>query len=52
MNAIIQCRGVEKIYRQGAVDVPALRGVDLEIGAGWTDPPPARSPSTARRWVR
>ena len=34
MNAIIQCRGVEKIYRQGAVDVPALRGVDLEIGAG------------------
>ncbi|MFI4934035.1 MAG: ABC transporter ATP-binding protein [Caulobacterales bacterium] len=34
MTAIIQCRGVTKIYRQGAVDVPALRGVDLDIEAG------------------
>jgi len=34
MTAIIECRGVTKIYRQGAVDVPALRGVDLEIEAG------------------
>ena len=34
MSAIIQCRGVEKIYRQGTVDVPALRGVDLDIEAG------------------
>jgi putative ABC transport system ATP-binding protein len=34
MNAIIECRGVEKIYRQGSVDVPALRGVDLDIQAG------------------
>ncbi|MFI4976979.1 MAG: ABC transporter ATP-binding protein [Caulobacterales bacterium] len=34
MSAIIQCRGVEKIYRQGSVDVPALRGVDLDIEAG------------------
>ena len=34
MGAIIQCRGVEKIYRQGAVDVPALRGIDLEIELG------------------
>jgi putative ABC transport system ATP-binding protein len=32
--AIIECRGVTKIYRQGAVDVPALRGVDLEIAPG------------------
>jgi putative ABC transport system ATP-binding protein len=34
MSAIIQCRGVTKIYHQGAVDVPALRGVDLDIAAG------------------
>ncbi len=34
MSAIIQCRGVTKIYRQGAVDVPALRGVDLDVEAG------------------
>jgi len=34
MAAIIECRGVTKIYRQGAVDVPALRGVDLEIAPG------------------
>src|SRR5579864_8967493 len=34
MSAIIACRGVTKIYRQGLVDVPALRGVDLDIEAG------------------
>jgi putative ABC transport system ATP-binding protein len=34
MSAIIQCRGATKIYRQGQVDVPALRGVDLDIEAG------------------
>ena len=34
MAAIITCRGVTKIYRQGAVDVPALRGVDLDIEPG------------------
>jgi putative ABC transport system ATP-binding protein len=34
MSAIIRCRGVEKIYRQGAVDVPALRGIDLDIESG------------------
>jgi putative ABC transport system ATP-binding protein len=34
MAAIIECRGVTKIYRQGAVDVPALRGVDLQIAPG------------------
>ena len=34
MNAIISCCGVEKIYRQGSVDVPALRGIDLDIEAG------------------
>jgi putative ABC transport system ATP-binding protein len=34
MTSIIQCKGVTKIYRQGAVDVRALRGVDLQIMAG------------------
>jgi putative ABC transport system ATP-binding protein len=34
MAEIIRCRGVTKIYRQGAVDVPALRGVDLDLEAG------------------
>jgi putative ABC transport system ATP-binding protein len=34
MGAIITCRGVEKIYRQGAVEVPALRGIDLDIDSG------------------
>lgn len=34
MSAIIQCRDVEKIYRQGDVEVRALRGVDLDIEAG------------------
>jgi putative ABC transport system ATP-binding protein len=34
MSAIIHCRGVTKIYRQGAVDVPALRGVDLDVDKG------------------
>jgi|SRR5690348_1241207 len=34
MTAIIRCHGVTKTYRQGAVDVPALRGVSLAIEAG------------------
>jgi putative ABC transport system ATP-binding protein len=34
MSAIIECRGVTKIYRQGAVDVAALSGIDLDIEAG------------------
>jgi putative ABC transport system ATP-binding protein len=34
MTAIVSCRGITKIYRQGAVEVPALRGVDLDIAAG------------------
>ena len=34
MSAIIRCRRVEKIYRQGTVDVPALRGIDLDIESG------------------
>jgi putative ABC transport system ATP-binding protein len=31
---IIRCRNVQKVYRQGAVDVPALRGIDLDIDTG------------------
>ncbi|HKE22952.1 MAG TPA: ABC transporter ATP-binding protein [Bryobacteraceae bacterium] len=31
---IIYARDLEKIYRVGSVDVPALRGVDLEVKAG------------------
>jgi putative ABC transport system ATP-binding protein len=34
MTEIIRCRGVTKIYRQGAVDVPALQGVDLVVETG------------------
>ena len=34
MSAIIQCRGVEKAYQQGAMTAQALRGVDLELGRG------------------
>jgi putative ABC transport system ATP-binding protein len=33
-SPIISCRRVTKVYRQGAVDVPAVRGVDLDIAAG------------------
>ena len=33
-EAIVSCRGVEKRYRQGAFEVPALQGVDLDIRAG------------------
>jgi putative ABC transport system ATP-binding protein len=31
---LIQLAGVEKTYRMGRLDYPALRGIDLEIGAG------------------
>jgi len=34
MSVIISCRGVTKIYRQGLIDVPALRSVDLDIESG------------------
>jgi len=33
-GAIIQVRGLRKVYRLGKVDVPALRGVDLDVPAG------------------
>jgi putative ABC transport system ATP-binding protein len=33
-SAALLASGVTKIYRTGDIEVPALRGVDLEIGAG------------------
>jgi putative ABC transport system ATP-binding protein len=33
-NSIIEIRGLKKTYRVGKVDVPALRGVDLDVAAG------------------
>lgn len=34
MNAIVECHGVVKRYRQGSIDVKALRGLDLSIEEG------------------
>ena len=34
MNDIVSLRNVEKVYRLGRVDVPALRGVSLDIEVG------------------
>jgi putative ABC transport system ATP-binding protein len=34
MSAIIQCQGITKVYHQGSVEVPALRGIDLVIEKG------------------
>ena len=34
MTAIVECRGIVKHYRQGTIDVPALRGIDLDIEKG------------------
>ena len=33
-SVIVEARGLEKVYRQGAIEVPALRGVDLTLHAG------------------
>lgn len=33
-NALIKLHNIRKTYRLGEIEVPALRGVDLEIGAG------------------
>jgi putative ABC transport system ATP-binding protein len=30
----IDLAGIEKTYRMGRLDYPALRGIDLEVGAG------------------
>lgn len=34
MPALIEARGLAKTYRLGRVDVPALRGVDINVGRG------------------
>jgi putative ABC transport system ATP-binding protein len=34
MNAILKTENLRMVYRVGRVDVPALRGVDLEVGTG------------------
>ena len=31
---MISCRGLSKVFRSGAVEVPVLLGVDLDVGAG------------------
>jgi lipoprotein-releasing system ATP-binding protein len=33
-GAVLACRGLRKIFRQGPYEVPVLLGVDLEVGAG------------------
>lgn len=33
-EALIRVRGLTKVYRQGRLDVPALRGVDLDVAPG------------------
>ncbi|PRQ04318.1 ABC transporter ATP-binding protein YtrE [Enhygromyxa salina] len=33
-EVIVKLEGVEKIYKQGMIDVPALRGMDLEVRRG------------------
>jgi lipoprotein-releasing system ATP-binding protein len=35
-NGVLACRGLRKVFRQGATEVPVLGGVDLEVGAGET----------------
>jgi len=34
--AVLECRGLGKIFRQGAAEVPVLGGVDLTVAAGET----------------
>jgi lipoprotein-releasing system ATP-binding protein len=31
---VISCRGLSKVFRSGAVEVPVLLGVDLDVGTG------------------
>ncbi len=34
MGSVVELRGVWKVYRMGEIDVPALKGVDLEVAEG------------------
>ena len=34
MKEIVSCKNLHKIYKQGKIDVHALRGVDLEVSRG------------------
>jgi hypothetical protein len=45
----INLAGVQKTYRMGRMDYPALRGIDLETGSTWRSGPVSWSPSWARR---
>ncbi len=33
-DTVLSCRGLEKVYRQGKLEVPVLAGVDLEVRKG------------------
>jgi lipoprotein-releasing system ATP-binding protein len=35
-EAVLECRGLSKIFHQAETDVPVLAGVDLKVGAGET----------------
>ena len=32
--ALLELQGVRKIYQQGKIEVPALRGIDLKVETG------------------
>ena len=36
LTPVIEARGITKTYRQGKLDVPVLKGIDINIGIGET----------------